>query len=442
KDILERYRNLNLGKDVSAVLGQKKVKPGRKVKQWGLQLLGKDLSQVKDILERYRNLSDREKIKKNTNLSQFYNKKPVDEKRRSLTDAEVRKKDFGFRLCLRLISGDARLFPVIRMDEGTASAPQTMGSVPAKEEQAKIVSDQVDVEEDGGSIIAVSEEANLTSGNNQVAPVEEAWLSPTKKSRSPVRLPLVSLVAMASVSKFAAINNDKEEGELMEEEDNPYVESNTVSVALRETVEEAAIHMIWYERNNRLHEEAPRDLLYSQDHQTEPDQSPCLAANEICVIHCDREGNLVNTYPEDQCQVKDILKRYNRLSDREKIKKNTNLSQFYNKKLVDEKRRALTDAEERKKFTKKVGDFKGSLQDQFLILQDRARDLLYSQDHQTEPDQSRCLAAMSEQNHNFPAPSSGFFPHNDFSFSLIDEDPLMKFCPPVIDNLVSDINNK
>ena len=160
------------------------------------------------------------------------------------------------------------------------------------------------------------------------------------------------------------------------------------------------------------------------------------------MIHCDREGNLVNTYPEDQCQVKDILKRYNRLSDREKIKKNTNLSQFYNKKLVDEKRRALTDAEERKKFTKKVGDFKGSLQDQFLILQDRARDLLYSQDHQTEPDQSRCLAAMSEQNHNFPAPSSGFFLHNDFSFSLIDEDPLMKFCPPVIDNLVSDINNK
>ncbi|KAF3524658.1 hypothetical protein F2Q69_00046483 [Brassica cretica] len=152
----------------------------------------------------------------------------------------------------------------------------------------------------------------------------------------------------------------------------------------------------------------------------------------------DPDGNLVNTYPENQCQVKDILKRYNRLSDREKIKKNTNLSQFYNKKLVDEKRRALTDAEERKKFTKKVGDFKGSLQDQFLILQDRACDLLYSQDHQTEPDQSRCLAAMSEQNHNFPAPSSGFFPHNDFSFSLIDEDPLMKFCPPVIDNLVSD----
>lgn len=53
-----------------------------------------------------------------------------------------------------------------------------------------------------------------------------------------MRLPPVSLVAMASVSKFAAINNDKEEGELMEEEDNTSAESNTVSVALRETVEE------------------------------------------------------------------------------------------------------------------------------------------------------------------------------------------------------------
>ncbi|WZZ09265.1 hypothetical protein YC2023_095186 [Brassica napus] len=145
-----------------------------------------------------------------------------------------------------------------------------------------------------------------------------------------------------------------------------------------------------------------------------------LCDNDICVIHYDREGNLVNTYPEDQCQVKDILERYNRLSDREKIKKNTNLSQFYNKKLVDEKRRSLTDAEERKKFTKKVGEFKGSLVDQLLVLQDRARYLLYSQDHQTEP-------------------SSGFLPHNDFSSSLIDEvDPLMNFCPPVIDNLVSD----
>lgn len=65
------------------------------------------------------------------------------------------------------------------------SVPDLVPSLGAsgEEEQAKIVSDQVDVEEDGGSIIAVSEEANLTSGNNQVAHVEEAWLSPTKKEQ-------------------------------------------------------------------------------------------------------------------------------------------------------------------------------------------------------------------------------------------------------------------
>uniref|UniRef100_M4DQH4 MADS-box domain-containing protein n=2 Tax=Brassica campestris TaxID=3711 RepID=M4DQH4_BRACM len=163
-----------------------------------------------------------------------------------------------------------------------------------------------------------------------------------------------------------------------------------------------------------------------------------LCDNDICVIHYDREGNLVNTYPEDQCQVKHIVERYRNLRDGEKIKKNTNLSQFYNKKLVDEKRRSLTDAEERKRFTKKVGEFKSSLEHKLQIVKDRVRDLLYSQDHQTEPDQSTCLDVMSQQNHNFPTSSSGFFPQNDLSSSLIDEeDPLMNFCPQVINNPVS-----
>ncbi|KAL0696977.1 hypothetical protein Bca4012_064157 [Brassica carinata] len=95
-----------------------------------------------------------------------------------------------------------------------------------------------------------------------------------------------------------------------------------------------------------------------------------LCDNEICVIHYDREGNLVNTYPEDQRQVKDILERYNSLSDGEKLKKNTNLSQFFNKKLVNEKRRALTDADEHTKFTQKVGEFKGSMEDKLQMLKD------------------------------------------------------------------------
>ncbi|XP_048627708.1 agamous-like MADS-box protein AGL93 [Brassica napus] len=46
-----------------------------------------------------------------------------------------------------------------------------------------------------------------------------------------------------------------------------------------------------------------------------------LCDNDICVIHYDREGNLVNTYPEDQCQVKHIVERYRNLRDGEKIKK-------------------------------------------------------------------------------------------------------------------------
>ncbi|KAG2305078.1 hypothetical protein Bca52824_033783 [Brassica carinata] len=162
-----------------------------------------------------------------------------------------------------------------------------------------------------------------------------------------------------------------------------------------------------------------------------------LCDNEICIIHYDREGNLVNTLPEDQSQVRDILERYNNLSNGEKLKKNTNLSQFYNKKIKDEKKRALTDAEERKKFTKKVGEFKGSLEDKLQIVKDRVRGLLYSQDHHhqttTEPYQSPCLDVMSEKNHNFPASSSSFFLANDFSSSVIEEDTLMNFSPHDLD---------
>ncbi|KAJ4917509.1 AGAMOUS-like 53 [Raphanus sativus] len=168
-----------------------------------------------------------------------------------------------------------------------------------------------------------------------------------------------------------------------------------------------------------------------------------LCDNKICVLHYDRDGNLVSTMPEDQSQVTDILDKYRNLSDGEKLKKSTNLSQFYNKKLVDEKKRSLTDAEERKKFTKKVGDFKGSLLDQFRILEDRVRHLRYSQDHhhQTQQDQSPFLDVTSQENHNFPEASSyGFFPANDFSSSLIEEDPLMNFIPHDLDQQESFTN--
>ncbi|CAH8359160.1 unnamed protein product [Eruca vesicaria subsp. sativa] len=130
-----------------------------------------------------------------------------------------------------------------------------------------------------------------------------------------------------------------------------------------------------------------------------------LCDNEICVIHYDREGNLVETYPEEQSKVEDILGSYNSLGDREKLKKNTNLSQFCNKKLVDEKKRSLTNAEEHNKFTKKVGEFEGSLVDQFHILQDRMINII-------RPQPSPSLDVISEKDHNFPA-SSGFTLAND-----------------------------
>ncbi|KAJ4917467.1 AGAMOUS-like 89 [Raphanus sativus] len=171
-----------------------------------------------------------------------------------------------------------------------------------------------------------------------------------------------------------------------------------------------------------------------------------LCDNEICVLHYDRDGNLVNTLPEDQSQVTGILDKYRNLSDGEKLKKSTNLSQFYNKKLVDEKKRSLTDAEERKRFTKKVGDFKGSLLDQFHMLKDRVRDLRYSQDHyhqtQQDQDQSPFLDVVSDKNHNIPEASSyGFVPASDFSSSLIEEEnPLMNFIPHDLDQQQSFTN--
>ncbi|KAJ4917469.1 AGAMOUS-like 53 [Raphanus sativus] len=165
-----------------------------------------------------------------------------------------------------------------------------------------------------------------------------------------------------------------------------------------------------------------------------------LCDNKICVLHYNHDGNLVSTLPEDQSQVTDILDKYRNLSDGEKLKKSTNLSQFYNKKLVDEKKRSLTDAEKRKRFTKKVGDFKGSLLDQFRILEDRVRDLRCSHDHHH---QSPCLDVVSDKNHNFPeAYSYGFFPANEFPSSLIEEEnPLMmSFGPHDLDQQQSFTN--
>ena len=103
-----------------------------------------------------------------------------------------------------------------------------------------------------------------------------------------------------------------------------------------------------------------------------------LCGNEICVIHYDRVGNLVRTWPEDESQVQDIAQRYSKLTDEEKQKKSTNLSKFLNKKMHDEKKRYPVE------FSQKVQDLEGSLVYKLQLLQD----MMLREDHHAEPDQS------------------------------------------------------
>ncbi|CAN7093326.1 unnamed protein product [Brassica rapa subsp. narinosa] len=103
-----------------------------------------------------------------------------------------------------------------------------------------------------------------------------------------------------------------------------------------------------------------------------------LCGNEICVIHYDRVGNLVRTWPEDESQVQVIAERYSKLTHEEKQKKSTNLSKFLNKKMHDEKKRSPIE------FSQKVQDLEGSLVYKLQLLQD----MMLREDHHAEPDQS------------------------------------------------------
>ncbi|CAF2043941.1 agamous-like MADS-box protein AGL53 [Brassica napus] len=111
-----------------------------------------------------------------------------------------------------------------------------------------------------------------------------------------------------------------------------------------------------------------------------------LCDSLICVIHYDRLGNLVKTWPEDESQVQGVAERYSKLTHEEKQKKSTNLSKFCNKKMHDEKKRFSI------KFSQKVQELEGSLVDKLQLLQD----ILLREDQ----------SIMSEQNHNFPNYSS------------------------------------
>ncbi|CAF2111880.1 unnamed protein product [Brassica oleracea] len=125
-----------------------------------------------------------------------------------------------------------------------------------------------------------------------------------------------------------------------------------------------------------------------------------LCDNEICVIHYDRVGNLVRTWPEDESQVQVMAERYSQLTDEEKQKKSTNLSKFVNKKMHDEKKRSPIE------FSQKVQELEGSLVSKLQLL----RDMMLREDHRV----------MSEQNTTFLHSSSGFVSKDSSSSSLPD----------------------
>ena len=124
-----------------------------------------------------------------------------------------------------------------------------------------------------------------------------------------------------------------------------------------------------------------------------------LCDNEICVIHYDRVGNLVKTWPEDESQVQVIAERYSKLTHEEKQKKSTNLSKFCNKKMHDEKKRFPI------KFSQKVQELEGSLVSKLQLLQD----ILLREDQ----------SFMSEQNTTFLHSSCGFASKDSSSSSQL-----------------------
>ncbi|CAH2079851.1 unnamed protein product [Thlaspi arvense] len=146
-------------------------------------------------------------------------------------------------------------------------------------------------------------------------------------------------------------------------------------------------------------------------------QLSTLCDVQLCVLYYGRDGELIKTWPEDQSKVRDMAERFSKLSHNEKRKKSTNLSQFLNKKLNEERKRSLEKNDN--KFSEKVLELEHSLESRLRIFQDKRRLL------QTEPDQIQSLAVSydcvvasrsTEQNQNSPG--------SDLSPSLIN-DPLM-----------------
>ncbi|CAN8255764.1 unnamed protein product [Cochlearia groenlandica] len=88
---------------------------------------------------------------------------------------------------------------------------------------------------------------------------------------------------------------------------------------------------------------------------------------DVCVLHYGRDGDLIKTWPEDQSKVRDMAERFAKLSNVEKAKKSTNLSQFLNKKITDDKKHDFD------KLSEKLSAMESSLLRRLPLLQEKLR---------------------------------------------------------------------
>ncbi|XP_010424267.2 PREDICTED: agamous-like MADS-box protein AGL53 [Camelina sativa] len=125
---------------------------------------------------------------------------------------------------------------------------------------------------------------------------------------------------------------------------------------------------------------------------------------EVCVIYYNRDGELVRTWPEDQSKVRDMAERFSKLSDRERRKKSTNLSQFLNKKktTLKYKKKTSFDITEDNKFSEKLLEMEASLESSLRVCQDQ---LLRVLQNQTKPPDQNPPPVVSSAGFFTPDPS-------------------------------------
>ncbi|VVB15227.1 unnamed protein product [Arabis nemorensis] len=87
---------------------------------------------------------------------------------------------------------------------------------------------------------------------------------------------------------------------------------------------------------------------------------------KVWVLYYGRDGELIKTCPENKTKVRDMTERFSQLTDIEKRKKSSNLSEFLAKKMSKDKK------DDFNKFTQKLLEMKYSLERCLPILQEQS----------------------------------------------------------------------